>query len=152
VRRVVGLVVAALAGLALVAVALRCRPRRSEEGVPAVRVQIEMLGTALDTLRCDVGRYPTDDEGLRALRERPAGMEGWNGPYLVRDVPADPWNRPYLYRSTGDAYELSSLGADGRPRGRGDDLDEVGTPVPWDQRDVACPPRGAAAAPRPAIR
>jgi len=96
-----------------------------------VRVQIEVLGTALDTFRCDVGRYPTSDEGLRALRERPTGLAAWDGPYLTRDVPADSWNRPYIYRAIGDGYELSTLGADARPGGRGDDADEVGRPELW---------------------
>jgi len=46
-------------------------------------------------------------------------------------VPADSWNRPYIYRAIGDGYELSTLGADARPGGRGDDADEVGRPEPW---------------------
>jgi general secretion pathway protein G len=130
-RRIVGLIAVGF----VVWVALDVFPRwhwaRVDEGVKAVRVQIEMLGTALDTFRCDVGRYPTGDEGLRALRERPPGLAAWDGPYLRKDAPNDPWNRPFIYRSAGDGYELSSLGADGRPGGRGDDLDEVGTPEPW---------------------
>jgi general secretion pathway protein G len=57
--------------------------------------QIELLGTALDTFRLDVGRYPTTQEGLAALRQRPFGIDRWDGPYLKKDVPQDPWNRPY---------------------------------------------------------
>jgi general secretion pathway protein G len=131
VRRIVGLVVVALAALAAFDAIVRWRSGHVDEGVRAVRVQIQVLGTALDTLRCDVGRYPTSDEGLRALRERPAGVAAWDGPYLTRDVPADSWNRPYIYRAIGDGYELSTLGADARPGGRGDDADEVGRPEPW---------------------
>jgi general secretion pathway protein G len=102
--------------------------RRSiEEAVPAVRVQIEMLGIALDGFRPDVGRHPTTDEGLRALRHRPDGLETWRGPYLTKEVPADPWGRPYRYRSAGDRYEVSSLGGDGAPGGSGNDADVVGT-------------------------
>ena len=131
-RRIVVLVVVALVALAAFDAIVRWRSGHVDEGVRAVRVQIQVLGTALDTFRCDVGRYPTSDEGLRALRERPAGLAAWDGPYLTRGVPTDPWNRPFIYRSTGGAYELSSLGADAMLGGRGDDADEVGTPQPWD--------------------
>jgi general secretion pathway protein G len=129
-RKVIGLVAVLVVVLAALDVIIR-HWTRLDEGVKAVRVQIDMLGVALDTFRCDVGRYPISDEGLHALLERPAGMAAWDGPYLRKDVPSDPWNRPFIYRSTGDGYELSSLGADGRPGGRGDDLDEVGRPEPW---------------------
>src|SRR5438128_11147435 len=77
--------------------------------VKAARAQIEMLGTSLDTFRLDVGRYPTTQEGLAALRQRPSGTDRWDGPYLKKDVPADPWGRPYYYRSPaagGRPYDL----------------------------------------------
>jgi general secretion pathway protein G len=94
--------------------------------VKAAAAQIELLGTALDTFRLDVGRYPTSQEGLAALRQRPFGVDRWDGPYLKKDVPADPWNRPYFYRSPGDGgrpYDLASYGADGAPGGDGDNRD-----------------------------
>jgi general secretion pathway protein G len=88
--------------------------------------QVELLGTALDTFRLDVGRYPTTQEGLAALRQRPFGIDRWDGPYLKKDVPQDPWNRPYYYRSPGEGgrpYDLLSYGADGSPGGDGDNRD-----------------------------
>jgi len=88
--------------------------------------QVELLGTALDTFRLDVGRYPTTQEGLAALRQRPFGIDRWDGPYLKKDVPMDPWNRPYYYRSPGEGgrpYDLLSYGADGAPGGDGDNRD-----------------------------
>jgi general secretion pathway protein G len=89
------------------------------------RAQIELLGTALDAYRLDVGKYPTTEQGLAALRQAPAGVEKWNGPYLPRDVPADPWGNVYVYKSPGDQgpYDLYSLGADGRVGGEGEDKD-----------------------------
>jgi len=92
----------------------------------AARAQIEMLGTSLDTFRLDVGRYPTSQEGLAALRQRPFGADRWDGPYLKKDVPGDPWGRPYYYRSPGEGghpYDLLSYGADGAPGGDGDNRD-----------------------------
>jgi general secretion pathway protein G len=100
-RRIVGLVAVVFVVVAALDVTVRWWSAGVDEGVKAVRVQIQMLGVALDTFRCDVGRYPTDDEGLRALRERPAGLAAWDGPYLRKDAPNDPWDRPFGYRSTG---------------------------------------------------
>jgi general secretion pathway protein G len=56
-----------------------------------------LIGTALDTYRLDVGRYPTTDQGLEALRVQPHDVTKWDGPYLPKDVPLDPWGNPYQY-------------------------------------------------------
>jgi general secretion pathway protein G len=89
------------------------------------KAQIELFGTALDTFRLDVGRYPTSDEGLQALRQKPGGLERWDGPYLRKDLPLDPWSKPYVYRSPGEhgPYDIVSYGADGTPGGDGDNRD-----------------------------
>lgn len=88
-------------------------------------IQIRRLSTILEYYRLDTGRYPTAAEGLRALVERPAGAERWNGPYLEGGLPLDPWGHPYVYRAPADGapYEILSLGADGRPGGEGEDAD-----------------------------
>jgi len=93
--------------------------------VKTTRAQIEMIGTALDTFRLDIGRYPNSQEGLSALRDRPSGVDRWDGPYLKKDVPKDGWGNPFIYRSPGerDPYELLSYGADGVAGGAGIDLD-----------------------------
>ncbi len=57
----------------------------------AARAQVELMGTALDMFRLDIGRYPTSQEGLEALRERPSGLDRWDGPYLKKEIPRDPW-------------------------------------------------------------
>lgn len=92
--------------------------------------QIEMLGAALDAYRLDNARYPTTDQGLAALRTRPATdpqPNNWRGPYLRKDIPTDPWGGPYLYVAPGEVntngYDLVSLGADGQPGGEGEDAD-----------------------------
>lgn len=92
----------------------------------ATRAQIEMFGTALDMFRLDVGRYPTSQEGLQALRQPVGGTARWDGPYLKKDVPNDPWDQPYVYRSPGQSgrpYDLLSYGEDGSPGGDGDGAD-----------------------------
>lgn len=91
------------------------------------KAQIELFGTALDALRLDVGRYPTSEEGLKALREKPSGMENWKGPYLPKEIPVDPWGKAYIYKSPGENgdYDLISYGLDGAPGGEGENEDVV---------------------------
>jgi general secretion pathway protein G len=93
----------------------------------AAKAQIELFGTALDTFRLDVGRYPTAEEGLKALREKPAGAENWQGPYLPKEIPVDPWNKQYVYKSPGEHgdYDLISYGLDGAEGGEGENQDIV---------------------------
>ena len=91
---------------------------------------IQSLGTALDMYAADNGKFPTTEQGLEALRTRPTTPpvpRAWSGPYLKKPLTPDPWGNPYIYSSPGehnaDSYDLSSLGADGRPGGTGNDSD-----------------------------
>ena len=89
-------------------------------------VQIERLSGVLDLYRLEVGRYPTDSEGLEALIEAPAQAGGWNGPYLKKAAAlVDPWGNPYIYRRPGEhgEFDIYSLGADGQDGGEGEDRD-----------------------------
>jgi general secretion pathway protein G len=92
----------------------------------AAKIQIEMFGTALDSFRLSVGRYPTTSEGLQALRVNP-DLNNWDGPYLRKEVPMDPWGRPYIYNCPGQHgdYDLISYGADGQEGGEGENADVV---------------------------
>jgi general secretion pathway protein G len=92
----------------------------------AAKTQIEMFGTALDSFRLSVGRYPSTAEGLQGLRTNP-GIDTWDGPYLRKEVPMDPWGRPYIYNCPGQHgdYDLVSLGADGQEGGEGENADVV---------------------------
>ena len=93
--------------------------------------QIEMLGAALDAYRLDNGSYPTTQQGLASLWEKPSvePPANWRAPYLRKPVPLDPWGRPYLYQFPGQqnlqGYDLFSYGADGKPGGAGEDADIV---------------------------
>jgi general secretion pathway protein G len=89
------------------------------------KAQISEFESVLDAYRLDVGRYPTTEEGLQALRVRPGNVERWDGPYLKKDVPNDPWQRPYVYHAPGQHgdYDLYSLGSDGAEGGEGENAD-----------------------------
>lgn len=84
------------------------------------KLQIESLSTSLELFKLDTGRYPSTQEGLRALVENTAAVRNWNGPYLKNSVlPNDPWDRPYYYRHPGKFvdFDIFTLGADNRPGG-----------------------------------
>jgi general secretion pathway protein G len=93
----------------------------------AAKVQIGHFETAVDAFRLDVGRYPTSEEGLKALREKPSGADNWQGPYLPKEIPVDPWGAPYIYKSPGEKedYEIISYGLDKAPGGTGENEDIV---------------------------
>jgi general secretion pathway protein G len=120
------MVVMVIIGLLMALVGPNLIGRSEKAKVQAAAMQIERLGTVLDTYRLDTGRYPTSQEGLGALVQKPSGVDRWDGPYLTKGVPKDPWDRPYVYRSPGDQgrpYDLYSLGADGAPGGQGNNRD-----------------------------
>jgi general secretion pathway protein G len=94
----------------------------------AAREQINSFITALGMYRLDTGSFPSTDQGLKALRERPPGVERWDGPYLPQEIPNDPWGRPYVYRYPSEHSqepEIISYGADGQPGGEGENADIV---------------------------
>lgn len=92
------------------------------------RAQLDAFDKALQAFRIDMGRYPSDGEGLRVLVEPVGGDPRWRGPYLKGAVPPDPWGMPYVYRAApraGKDFELSSFGRDRAPGGTGDGADIV---------------------------
>jgi general secretion pathway protein G len=95
---------------------------KGEQAKPKIaRQQIELLGTALDTYKLDVGKYP---EGLNLLIETgEEEMSKWDGPYLRKKViPKDPWGNEYVYKYPGENgtyYDLISYGKDGDEGGEG---------------------------------
>ena len=86
-------------------------------------IQIRDFEQALELYKLDVGRFPRESDGLEALVQQPSGAKGWNGPYLKKDVPDDPWGNPYEYDVSGSNVTVTSLGADGRSGGSGEDAD-----------------------------
>lgn len=85
--------------------------------------QLKALGDALERYRLDMGNYPSTEQGLEALLKMPEeARQRWGGPYLTREIPADPWGHPYHYRQPGTAdkdFDLFSTGSDEKPGGTG---------------------------------
>ncbi|WP_052417518.1 type II secretion system major pseudopilin GspG [Cellvibrio mixtus] len=97
--------------------------------IQTAETQVKMIRGALHTLRLDIGRLPTQEEGLKILMSKPADdnvAQFWKGPYIDGGVPLDPWKRDYVYSSVASEFEpfsLYSLGADGKEGGEGDNQD-----------------------------
>lgn len=123
------IVVLVIIGLIMGLVGPRLFGQADKAKVQSAETQIKMLRGALQTMRLDISRWPTEQEGLALLTTKPANQEavrGWAGPYLDEAVPQDPWGKPYQYspQAAGDSpFTLYSYGADGKPGGEGQDAD-----------------------------
>jgi len=119
------LVVIVIIGLLAGYVAPRYFAQVGKSEIQVAKAQIDSLEKALDQFRLDNRRYPTPEEGLSALVQKPANAPNWSGPYLKKGVPQDPWGHAYLYRTPGARaeFEVISLGKDGKPGGNGEDAD-----------------------------
>ena len=121
------LVVLVIMGLLAGLVGPQLLSRVDTSKVSAASTQVRMLKTALETMRLDIGRFPTKEEGLDLLNKPPRDeqtLRRWHGPYLSEDVPLDPWGNSYIYAPDVQSYViLYSLGADGKPGGEGANAD-----------------------------
>lgn len=123
------LVVMAILAVIATLVGPRLFSQLDRSKVTTAETQVRMLRTSLDTMRLDLGRYPTEQEGLELLVSPPedqALASQWYGPYLDGGVPVDPWGNPYRYSPPDgprDVAEVYSYGADNREGGEGLDAD-----------------------------
>ena len=87
--------------------------------------QVRTIKEVLNNINLDIGRFPTQEEGLSLIVQAPGdGVANWNGPYMD-EVPQDPWGQPYVYTAPVDGGEptVSTLGKDGKPGGSGANAD-----------------------------
>jgi len=94
----------------------------------AAAADIRAIANSLDMYRLENFNYPSTDQGLKALVERPSGQPpapNWSPTGYLRKLPKDPWGNDYLYISPGKngAYDLRSLGGDGRSGGQDEAAD-----------------------------
>ena len=120
------LVVLAILGLLIGLVAPAALRQLGSAKHKVAEQSIARLVGILDIYKLDIGQYPTTEQGLNALVTRPSGVAGWNGPYVKdADGIVDPWGRPFQYRNPSQrpdhAYDITSLGAAGKPGGEGED-------------------------------
>lgn len=119
------LVVLAILGLLAGLVGPRVLGQLEGAKTKTAAMQIKDLDQATEMFKIDVGRFPTNEEGLRALLVEPPNVAKWDGPYLRRALPDDPWGNPYRYRSPGRHADVDiySYGADNAPGGSGENTD-----------------------------
>jgi general secretion pathway protein G len=117
------LIVIVILGLLMSLVAPKMFSKVESSKRNAALAQMQMLQTSLDTYRLDMGNYPTSLNELRT-----SDKNGWDGPYIPKEVPNDPWGNAYIFESPGDngkAFNLLSYGKDGKAGGKDDDEDLV---------------------------
>ena len=94
--------------------------------VQAAQTDLRALSQTLEIYRLDNFQYPSSEQGLESLIDRPSGFpepKNWNPEGYLKKLPTDPWGSPYLYEKAGSSYSLTSLGADGQEGGEGFDAD-----------------------------
>jgi general secretion pathway protein G len=118
------MVVIMIIGLITAIVVINVLPSQDRARVQKAGADIATLEQALELFRLDAGRLPTTEEGLGVLAAT-AGADGAAHEPFIRRLPNDPWNRPYQYVVPGEhgAYDLYSMGTDGRIGGEGLDAD-----------------------------
>ena len=120
------LVVLAIMGLLAAIIAPQVLKYLGTSRSQTAKVQIQNVDAALQLFRLDVGRFPTQEEGLGALVTAPSTAPGWNGPYLQKSAALnDPWGTPYAYKIPGKHGEIDvySLGSDKAEGGTGEAAD-----------------------------
>ena len=121
---VIGIIVILMAVVAITSTGSLQKAR-----VAGARTQIDSFCTALEAYCIDCGFYPTQSQGLEALRRKPSSSpvsEHWSGPYISKSVPKDPWGNEYVYVTPspdGDPYGIICYGADGMEGGTGANAD-----------------------------
>ena len=123
------MVVIVIIGLLATVVAINVLPSQDRAMIEKARADIAVLETAIETYRLDNLTFPRTEDGLQALVTPPASLprpERYRPGGYIRRLPADPWGQPYGYRqpgADGRAFDIYSLGADGREGGEGNDAD-----------------------------
>jgi general secretion pathway protein G len=122
------MVVVVIMGVLAALVVPKLLNRAGESKIAAAKVDIATIMQALKLYKLDNQRYPTTEQGLQSLIEKPTGgpaANGWKAGGYVEKMPKDPWGNPYQYLSPGIKGEVDvfSYGADGQPGGTADDAD-----------------------------
>jgi general secretion pathway protein G len=116
------LVVMAIIGLIAAVIVPGLVGQMGRARAKTAQVQLDTVAGAVESFRSDVGRYPTNSEGLNALMAQPANADGWTGPYVKSSkMLSDPWGHTIIYQESDDmlTFLVTSYGADGQPNGTG---------------------------------
>lgn len=122
------MVVVVILGILAALVVPQIMSRPDQAKVTVAKGDIRAISAALDMYRLDNNRYPTTQQGLDALVQKPSDSpppRNWNPDGYLKRLPVDPWGNPYQYLSPGTRgpFDLYSLGADGQQDGADFDAD-----------------------------
>ncbi len=122
------LVVVTILAFVAAVVVPRFLDRPDEARVARARQDVQALVTALNLYRLDNYVYPSTEQGLQALTQKPSGVPeapNWRSGGYIERLPKDPWQRDYLYLNPGrqGEFDVYSLGLDGQPGGDGVNAD-----------------------------
>jgi general secretion pathway protein G len=119
------MVVVVILGILAALVAPNVIGRIGDAQTNAAKADIRAIESALKLYRMDNFRYPTTDQGIDALVQRPSDAKNWPAGGYLDKVPKDPWGEPYRYLNPGQNGEIDifTLGADNQPGGEGVDAD-----------------------------
>ncbi len=117
------LLVVVIIGILAAIVVPKLAGRSEEARVTKAKGDLATFRMALGAYEVDNGKYPTTEQGLRALLEPPVSApepKNWKGPYIEgNEIPPDPWDNDYVYAYPGErniqGYDLYSWGSDGQP-------------------------------------
>ena len=122
------MVVIAIIGILATLIVPKIMGRPDEARATAAKHDVGTLVQAFKLYRLDIGRYPTTEQGIRALVEKPTSEpvpQNWKAGGYLDSIPKDPWGNPYQYANPGTHGEIDvySYGSDGKPGGTGNDAD-----------------------------
>ena len=120
------LVVVVIIGILGAVIVPNLLSRPDQARITAAQTDLRQLANALDIYRLDNFHYPSTEQGLDALVDRPAGFpepKNWNPDGYIKALPSDPWGSPYIYERRSSDFTLFSLGADGVEGGEGPNAD-----------------------------
>jgi general secretion pathway protein G len=113
------MVVVVILGILAAILVPKVMDRPEQARITKARQDIRALEAALNLYKLDNYVYPTTDQGLEALAEKPTSPEppNWKSGGYIDRLPLDPWKQPYLYLSPGQhgAIDIFSLGPDQQP-------------------------------------
>ena len=121
------MVVVIIIGLLAAVVVPQFLGRVDDARIAKASQDIQAIDTALTLYKLDNFKFPTTDQGLRSLVEKPVdpGIRNWRAGGYLKRVNKDPWGNEYLYVSPGThgEFDLYTLGADGQPDGEDSNAD-----------------------------
>jgi len=122
------MVVIAIIGILATLIVPKIMGRPDEARATAAKHDVGTLVQAFKLYRLDIGRYPSTEQGVRALVEKHTSEpvpQNWKAGGYLDSIPKDPWGNPYQFANPGTRGEIDvfSFGADGKAGGTGSDAD-----------------------------